>query len=166
MFKRRLIGKLREIALVLLIGVPLVVAMNPFVEMHYLREAARKGNLDVLAERVDFPSVRQSLKAQLDAGFDGHTADRVIDLIATPAGIQQLMMGARTYARSATVEPAPRANGSQHTLWREISSRYESIDRFVVTLQAADGESIGLVLHRVRGTARWKLAEIRLPRKE
>src|SRR6185436_6993869 len=91
------------------------VAAAPYITVHQMKEAAKRRDGESLSEYIDFPSVRQSFKDQLNAkfakavsedkemrdsafmplgmAFAGVVIDKMIDVYITPAGITQLMAG-------------------------------------------------------------------------
>lgn len=103
-------------------------AISPYLAMGALRAAAVDGDRDRLEELVDFPRVRESLKADLNAAllakmksdpdmrdnpFAGlglalapMIVDRTIDAYVTPAGLAQLADSNRA-AQPAPDQPAP-----------------------------------------------------------
>lgn len=161
----------------------------PWITVHQIKTAAQTRDGQALAEHVDFASVRQSLKDQINAvvlhkmgGGDGQAlnplavlvaplagalVDKTVDAYVTPAGVAQLLAGREPAAAPATPSPAPGSarapvpanNGAAQPL-ADASMGYRSINRFVVTTHGKAGET-QFVLAR-QGLS-WKLAEIILP---
>ncbi len=82
----------------------MVYAASPFVSFWRFTEAIRSGDSAAISSRVDFPSVRASLKKQLIARFAGKTErhnrwlnlgptliDVIVDTYVTPDGIAALL---------------------------------------------------------------------------
>ena len=105
-----------KVALVVAVGaLTIYVVAAPYITVHQMREAAKRRDGESLSEYIDFPSVRQSFKDQLNAkfakavsedkemsdsafaplgmAFAGVVIDKMIDVYVTPAGITQLMAG-------------------------------------------------------------------------
>jgi hypothetical protein len=168
------------IALVLLLG---WVAAGPFMTIHAIRQAIQAQDAAALAEHVDFPSIRASLKAQVDdyvvrrAGPEAQSSllgsialrlasgatGPLVDAAATPAGLAVLLEGRNFWQRldgsrggdSAYVPAPPRdpLDGAQY--------RFQSPSRFTATVRNADGDPVVFVLTR-QGLA-WKVSDVRLP---
>lgn len=158
------------------------VAAAPYITVHQIQAAAENRDGEALSEHIDFPSVRQSLKDQVNAAFmtemtthnsmngsapaamgailAGVVVDRLaeqfIEAYITPAGITRLMAGKQsdTDGQDSDENPVcrPLSDGSMS---------YESLYKFVVR---SGGEASGeckLILRR-RGIG-WKVTEIMIP---
>lgn len=155
------------------------VAAGPYITVHKMRVAAEKRDGEALSEHIDFPSVRQSLKDQMNAlfakemaedeemrdnpfaalgaVFAGVVVDRVVDAYVTPAGITLLMSGERPEIE----EDRGTDIGDDRGPFRNASKSYESHDKFVVRIEAETGEETKFVLRR-QGIS-WKLTDIVIP---
>lgn len=102
------------------------VAAAPYITVYRMKAAAENRDGEALSEHIDFTSVRQSLKDQLNAlfakklteskdlkdnplaalgaAFAGVLVDKVVDAYVTSAGITQLMAGEKPQPGS---KPAP-----------------------------------------------------------
>lgn len=170
-------GKLAVVGLGLLFVV--YVAAKPYITVHQMRVAAEKRDGEALSEYIDFPSVRQSLKDQLNAlfakkmaedeemrdnpfaalgaMFAGAVVDRMMDAYVTPSGITLLMSG----ETPEIDEDRETDIGEDHGPFRNASKSYESHDKFVVRVEEETGEETKFVLRR-QGIS-WKLTEIIIP---
>ncbi|HEY0504675.1 MAG TPA: DUF2939 domain-containing protein [Lysobacter sp.] len=160
------------------------IAAGPFLAVNAIREAIATEDTAALAEHVDFPAVRRSLRAQVEdaiarkAGIDAQdnpfgalalglantAAGGIVDALATPAGIGAVLQGRGLLHRLAGGGAAPDdpyAPAPPPDPLRDAKYRFESPSRFTATVQTADGDPVVFVLHR-QGL-RWKLADIRLP---
>lgn len=154
------------------------VAAAPYITVYQLKSAAESRDGEALSERIDFPSVRQSLKDQINAmfmkeitkdgmkdnpfaalgaAFAGVMVDKMVDAFVTPAGITQLMSG----EKPKTTEGEESASNSVRKPLSDASMSYESLDKFVVKVKGNSGEEGKFVLRR-RGFG-WKLTEIIIP---
>lgn len=159
------------------------IAAGPFFTINAIRTAVKEQDAARLSQQVDFPSVRTSLKQQVDdyvvrrAGVDMQSSllgsialrlasgatDGVVDAMATPAGLAAVMEGRNFWHRLsgqrasddsyATAPPRDPLEGAKY--------RFESPSRFTATLNNADGDPVVFVLTR-RGF-RWKVTDVRLP---
>jgi hypothetical protein len=147
------------------------MAAAPYITVRQMQSAAERHDAEALSEYIDFPSVRQSLKDQINAmlmnevtkapikgnpfaalgtAFGGAIVDKMVDTYVTPAGITQLMAG---------VKPKPTEDGSptRERLY-DSSMSYASLNKFVVKVKSNAGVESILILRR-RGIG-WKLTEI------
>ena len=158
------------IAAVLVLGY-LIAA--PYLTAYQIQRAADAGDSAAVAEHIDFDSVRESLRPQLQgrvsaaaaeaAGDDPLAAalggaagraltDHAVDATVTPEGIARLMRG----------EANPDGAVAQRMENVEASAGYRSLNRFAVVLtDAASGNEVELIFER-RGLG-WKVTEIQLP---
>lgn len=89
----------------------------PYITVHQIRQAVKARDSVALSEHIDFPSVRLSLKDQLNAALMGKIqsdemkdnpfaalgmmlagplVDKMLEAYVTPAGIGQLLSGKKT----------------------------------------------------------------------
>lgn len=153
------------------------VAAAPYITVHQMKSAVESRDGEALSEYIEFPSVRQSLKDQMNAvfmkemtkelegnpfaavgaAFAGVMIDKMVDAYVTPAGISQLML---------VEKPTPTAGGdagsdSGREPFANASRSYESLSKFVVTVKGDTGDE-GKFVFRRRGMG-WKLTEILIP---
>ncbi len=154
------------------------VATAPYITVHQMKSAAESQDGEALSEYIEFPSVRQSLKDQMNAmfmkemakektkdnpfsalgaAFGGVIVEKMVDAYVTPAGISQLMAGEKP---KSTEEGGPYSSFGREPL-TDASMSYESVDKFVVKVKGGTGEEGKFVLRR-RGIG-WKLTEIIVP---
>ena len=162
--------------------VALGVAAQPYLTVHQMRAAVERHDGAALSEHIDFPSVRQSIKDQINAAFlqemakdegtsnsgaaalgaaiGGFMIDRMADAFLeaylTPAGIAQMMA-----EDNAGGEDHDTGDKSGCRPMSEGSMSYESPNKFVVSTGGdADGEC-RMVLRR-QGFD-WKVTEFIIP---
>jgi hypothetical protein len=152
----------------------------PYLTVYQMRSAAESRDGEALSEHIDFPSVRQSLKDQMNAmlikemakdemkdnpfsamgvAIVGVMVDKMVDAYITPAGITQLMAGEKPNTR----EHGDSSGGAKKKPFSNASMSYESLSKFVITVRGDTGTEGKFVLRR-RGID-WKLTEIILPLK-
>ena len=156
-------------------------AAAPYITVHQMKSAAKNHDGEGLSEHVEFPSVRQSLKDQMNAmlakkmaededlkdnpfavvgaAFAGMMVDKMVDAYVTPAGITQLMAGEKPQPLPGQGEE--KSSGSDRTPWADASMSYESLGKFVVRVKGNDGGEGQFVLRR-RGLS-WKLTDVIVP---
>jgi hypothetical protein len=157
------------------------VAAAPYITVQQMKSAAENHDGEALSEYIEFPSVRQSLKDQMNAMFAkkmaedekmkdnpfaalgavfaGMMVDKLVDSYVTPAAITQLMAGEKPQPTAGQSEETP--NSSSRKPLADASMSYESLDKFVVRVKGNDGGEGKFVLRR-RGLS-WKLTEIIAP---
>tara|TARA_B100001250_G_scaffold112393_1_gene95014 strand:+ start:299 stop:820 length:522 start_codon:yes stop_codon:yes gene_type:complete len=162
------------IAIVLAIG----FYSLPYITIAQMKAAAEENNGEALSEHVDFPSVRQSLKDQMNAmlaremveevednpfvalgaAFGGMFVEKMVDAYITPAGLTQLMSGESPDEKSNDITE----NSQKNEPFQNTSLSYESMSKFSVIVNDEDSEEgIKFILRRT-GLS-WKLSEILLP---
>lgn len=158
---------------------------TPHLTVHSIGLAVKAKDVEKLSTYVDFPAVRENLKASLKAQVSEKMArelqdnpfaslgvalastliNPLVNGLLTPEGLAQLLQGQLpdNTTHSNTIEHYD-ATSDERQLdpATETSMSYESFDRFAVTITRAGSKPIGFVLHR-DGLFSWKLAEIRLP---
>lgn len=157
------------------------IAAQPYMTVRQLRAAAERRDGAAFSEFIDFPSVRQSLKDQINAAFlremtkDGgaqqngaavlgaiggvivdRAAEAFLEAYVTPAGITQMMAGNQSDSDGHDTDDKigcqPMAGGSMS---------YESLNKFVVSAGGDVGRECGIVLRR-QGIG-WKVTEFIIP---
>jgi len=167
------------------LAVLLVVAAyfgSPFWAVRQMRSAAKAHDGDRLAQYVDFPAVRESLKSQLTAGIakrgdsepSGNplktlgealavgVASTLVEALVTRESMVRLMADARP--------PSPRREPDETGPPRErrrkvdTTASYDGLDRVrvAITEEGSDRRPVIAVLSR-QGLVSWKLTAIRLP---
>jgi TonB family protein len=151
------------------------VVASPYITVHQMKSAAESYSGEELSEHIEFPSVRQSLKDQMNAmlvkemakgemkdspfaalgaAFAWLMVDKIVDTYVTPAGITQLMAG----KTPQPTEGGKSGGSSARKPLSDASMSYESLNKFVVKVKGDNGEEGKFVLRR-RGMS-WKLTEI------
>lgn len=150
----------------------------PYIVVYQIRDAVQAHDGEELSEHVDFDSLRQSFKDQLnlmlieqtksanpsDDGFAvlgtalaGAMIDKVVDVYITPAALSSMLKGDN---------PLPSAKGARstapvHKPFAGSSMSYSSFSKFVVRSNNDNGDEVSFIFRR-RGID-WKLCEILLP---
>lgn len=178
----------RWIALLLamLIALAGYVVAGPYLTVRAIKNAVQEQDAGALAEQVDFPSLRTSLKAQLLDAMVREVGDDVqanpfgafaltmatglvngtVDAMVTPIGLAGVMQGRKLWgdARDSFRRPTTDAQGTPVAPpepMRDARYRYESLSRFTATVEDESGKPVVFVLRR--DGVQWKLADIRLP---
>ena len=154
----------------------------PYLTAYQMKTAVENFDGEALSERIDFPSLRQSLKDQANAmlgkefaekmtdgdgfatlgavlgiSFGGAMAEKMIDVYVTPASVMDLMKGEKPKSESAG-GPVERRQA-----FAEISMGYESLDKFSMTTEGSGSDDEVKLVFRREGITEWKLTEVLLP---
>jgi hypothetical protein len=160
----------------------------PHLTVHAMRQAAERGDAEALASHVDFPALRDSVRAQLAARVSDHLgggsgwsrlgadfattlAAPAIDAMISPEALAMLFAGRDLrdrYAGPADAPPptadATESHGGIDTGQWRLSMGYDDLSTFSVKV-ANDGMGPApsrLVFKRHR-LLWWKLSAIELP---
>ncbi|MFC3715439.1 DUF2939 domain-containing protein [Luteimonas soli] len=159
-------------------------AIGPYRTFSAIRDAAQARDAQAMAEQIDFPALRNSLKAQLGdrllrevgapspdnpfaafgLGIANGLVGGLVDAMVTPAGLGAMMEGRRTWDRASGTPPPSRDDThdpSAECPLHDAQYRYESLSRFTATVHDDRGRPVVFVMTR-RGLD-WKLSDIRLP---
>ena len=159
------------------------VAASPYLAVGAMRDAAKAGDAAGVAEHVDFPAVKDSLKANLSAAamkaageanednplagagamFAMALIGPMIDAMVSPEGLT-LLMRQGTLVTGSVPGQGPQQTASDATPPIDADMRYRDFSTFVVTLKGGTGEEqpVGLVFKR-HGLVSWKLTSLDLP---
>jgi len=178
---KRTTGLILGLVAVLAVG---YVAASPYLAVRGMRDAALAGDAAGVAEHVDFPAVKESLKANLAAsmmksagqgGEENPMAEAgamfamalvgpMIDAMVSPEGLTALMKhGALPKPAMFESTDAPAAEPKAQAQL-DAQMRYRDLNTFVVTLDdaASSDAPVGLVFRR-HGLTGWKLTSLDLP---
>jgi hypothetical protein len=180
------------IVLLALVALLLYVATGPYRTVRAIRHAIQAQDAAALADEVDFPALRASLKAQLDdrlvrkagsdlqSSFFGAMGIRIaqglggaaVDTMVTPLGLGALMEGRREWSYAASSfrqDPPPTADGTDAgdgEAERPDPLRditYRYASPSRFTATVRDARGRPTVLVMTRSGLHWKLSDIRLP---
>ena len=159
------------------------VAAGPSLAIADIKTGIVEKDADRLSAKVDFPTLRQNLKAQLNARLMHNTAgelkdnplgalaaglattmvDGIVDAFVTPAGLANVMEGDRPSESlvkqtvKADTGPPPR----EDDLLQNARDSYDSLSQFSVWVPDAEGHETRFVLQR-EGVS-WRLVNLVLP---
>ncbi|MFC3816084.1 DUF2939 domain-containing protein [Lysobacter sp. GCM10012299] len=159
------------------------IAAGPFITIHSIREAIKAQDSAALSRHVDFPLLRQSLRAQVEdalarrlgpdmldsplgglaVGMANQAAGGLVDAVATPAGIGAILEGRGLLHRitGGGIDPNDAyAHQPPPDPLRDARYRFESPSRFTATVKTAGGSPVVVVL--LRQGLDWKLVDIRM----
>lgn len=176
------------IAIPVLLVLAYIVAL-PYIAVYQIRDAVKNHDSTALSEYIDFPSVRQSLKDQLNAmlmgkmqsddtksnpfaalgmAFAAPLVDKMVEAYVTPAGVAQLMEGEKPSLKKKKMAMPVDGNTADTSNEAEkekplddVALGYKSSNRFEV-----EDKKKGLRVVLRRQGLDWKVTEIILPKEE
>jgi hypothetical protein len=174
---------LATIAGVLVVGGAIASYASPYLTLREMRSAMLDQDADAFASNVDFPAVRESLRAQFattmrdqlssdenlkDNPFAGvgmmlgmSVANQLIDSIVTPTGVMRMMAHpGRASAAPSGDAPAQEDAGTSRSA--DYAVRYRNWSTVTVEGRRLDDEPIVFTFRRA-GLWSWKLTGVTLP---
>lgn len=155
---------------------------TPYLAVNNMRAAAENKDSAILSRYINFPSVRESLKASLNAKMLSEMAKKddrnpfaalgaafamalvgpMVEAMVTPEALAMMMKGEKPSLEKSKPAAVPTSAASEPDT--ETSMGYETFDQFVVRTKkrGTTEEPVALVFQR-EGLFSWKLSAIRLP---
>ena len=160
---------------------------SPYWALHQMQTAAKSGEGDRVASYVDFPSVRESLKSQMQASLTkqmqgpemkdnpfaamglmlaGGMLNMMVDNMITPESVANMVNSGQPKPIGAAATPKKNEGDSKNTepeTRPRIDRHYEGLGVFKVEMHdpKTDAQMLTLVLGR-EGWFGWKLKAIRM----
>jgi hypothetical protein len=171
--------KITIAAAVAVIAVAATAYASPYYALHQIKTALAERNAEALAEHVDFPALRASVKTQLEAsmassialtaGSDNPLAalgqrvanamlGKMVDTMVSPAGVVALVNKSAVSPQADANADAPAGDPQKKA---EYSAGYAGVNTFVVRAKDGNAQDGALVLLR-HGVWGWKLSSIEI----
>lgn len=158
---------------------------TPYLALNNIKKAAQAGDSDTVSKYIDYPSVRQSFKDQMNAMMVKEMAvdkdangweealgamiattmvEKMVDAVVTPEGMTLMLQGkdfkdSLKHSADETTDQAP----SQEKL--NYSTRYLSMSLFEVTLKNEEkGSQLKVIMER--DGLSWKVKKLVVPMDE
>ena len=176
------------------VGVPLLIAVlavwlffTPHLAFRGMRAAVEARDPEKLSAYINYPVLKENLKASLNAKLLGQAQKQpsdnpfsnlgiamaslfigpMVDAFVTPQAMAEMMKGEkpRLLKSPGTADGASSGAGEKSPERPKTSMGYEDFNRFVITVSPAnqtEAEPLGLVFLR-EGLVTWNLSAIRLP---
>lgn len=179
--RRHPLKKITIAAAVAVIGVAVTAYASPYYALHQIKTALAERDADALATHVDFPALRASVKAQLEASMarsieatagSGNPLaalgqsiasamlGKMVDTMVSPAGVVALVnKSAVSPQAGADARADAPADGAQKKAG--YSASYAGVNTFVVRAKDGNAQEGALVLQR-HGVWGWKLSSIEI----
>lgn len=153
---------------------------TPYLALNTIKNAAQKGDSEKVSAYIDYPSVRQSFKDQMNAMMmkemanhkdDGFAAlgamlastmvDKMVDGIVTPEGMTLMLKGKNLNDAEQDSQDA-QSTETQEQPKPEYEAGYTSMNDFEVIIKDQDQSKEVKVL-MVRDGLSWKIHKIAVP---
>lgn len=178
---RHHLKKITLAAAVAAIAIAATAYASPYYALHQIKIALAERNADALAEHVDFPALRTSVKTQLEAsmarsiaataGSDNPLAalgqsiasamlGKMVDAMVSPAGVVALV-NKSALSPQADMDTSADAPADGAAKKAEYSAGYAGVNTFVVRAKDGNAQEGALVLLR-HGVWGWKLSSIEI----
>ena len=151
------------------------VAAGPYLTISAIKAGIVEQNSEKLSENIDFPTLRQNLKDQLNAvmmkkvttdlkdnpfaGFAAVFATKMVDVMVesyvTPSGLAASMEGKKPSKNESDVSTPP---PNKESLFNNARFSYDSTSKFSIWVPNDKGEEARFVLQR--DGLSWKLVNI------
>ena len=154
---------------------------SPYLALNSIKNAAQAGDSEKVSKYIDYPSVRQSFKDQMNAMMmkemtnqknDGFAAlgamlastmvDKMVDAFVTPEGMTLMLQGKNLKESQQSNAPTEESEAKQEKQKPEYSSGYTSINDFEVLIKDQD-KAKEVKVHMVRDGLSWKINKIAVP---
>ena len=153
---------------------------TPYLALNSIKKAAQAGDSDTVSKYIDYPSVRQSFKDQMNAMMakelmnqdtDGFAAlgamlastmvDKMVDGFVTPEGMTLMLKGKNLKDAEQDSQDAQTAE-TQEQPKPEYEAGYTSLNDFEVVIKDQDQSKEVKVL-MVRDGLSWKIHKLAIP---
>ena len=160
--------------------------LTPYITIREIKSAVAVKDSARLASHVDFPALKENLKAGFNAKLASEIGQKndnnplaaagialataivnpMVDTLVTPESLATFMQGELPQIDKSTEKPnlSTPNSGTKPDQEVESSSSYESFNRFVMTVKkrGSNEKPLGFVFTR-HGLFSWKLSALRLP---
>ena len=175
---KRLLVLLDTLLFISLLGA-IAVYFTPYLTVYNMTKAAEKKDAEALSQYVDYPSVRESLKANLNAMMakemvnsgnpfaalgvvlGSALVNQMVDAFLTPESMAMLMKGERPqiggFGKGEVSQPPATARV-------KTTMSYEGLNLFVVKVKEKGSSQEGIrLIYKRDGIISWRLSALRLP---
>lgn len=131
---------------------------SPYLVLNSIKGAVKSGDSEKVSAYIDFDSVRQSFKSQMNAymvkeigskdtnGFEAFgtmmasaMVDKMVDAVVTPEGMTLMLQG-KNVKESLTGNSSDIKNSESNDQQLDYSTRYLSMNKFEVTFKRKDDD--------------------------
>jgi hypothetical protein len=168
------------IVAVTVIGVAIYAAAGPYLTIGAIKTGIVENDAELLADNIEFPTLRQNLKEQLNsavmrsaakeaddnplgvlfAGLASSLVDGLVDNFVTPSALASVMEGREPPTESTRSTRSP-STADREELFRDARMTYDSLNKFSVWVPNDAGGETRFVLKR--DGLSWKLVNMVIP---
>lgn len=167
--------------ILVLVAVCGYVVAGPYIAVSAIKTGIAENDAEALERHIDFPVLRQNIKAQLTAamakeaeqtesgnffsalmhGIKAKLVEGMVDSFVTPQGLANAMEGKKTVSAGESAAEAPAADSSaaeKTDLFKDARFSYDSFNNFSIWVPNENGTETRFVLKRM-GLS-WKLVDV------
>lgn len=172
----------------ILIGLTITIALGicfyytPHWSVFNMKKAAENKDADSLSEYVDFPSLKESLKANFSSTMASDASNNMrdnpfgilgaalavalinpmIDNLVTPEGLAMLMKGEKPQLEKMNKDSKEKQSSADANI--ETKMGYGNFNSFIVTVKKKESSDDPVkIIFKRHGIISWKLSALRLP---
>ena len=168
--------------IVIVIAILAYLYASPYLALRNMQSAAEQGDSQRLNQYIDYPSVRQSLKDQLNAHMlkelkqennnefaalgamlAKSMTDTLLDAVITPTGVGLMLQGKNlnpSHMPDHDSDPTEKAQQEENV---DYNAHYTSMNRFVVDVKNKQRHDQRVQVVMQRDGLSWKLKELIIP---
>lgn len=154
---------------------------SPYIAINNIKKAAQAGDSEKVSKYIDYPSVRQSFKDQMNAMMmkemathkdDGFAAlgamlastmvDKMIDGFVTPEGMTMMLKGKDLKESQQSNGSTEKSEANQEEHKPDYNAGYTSMNDFEVVIKDQE-KAKEVKVHMVRDGLSWKINKIAVP---
>lgn len=170
-------------AIVIVIAILAYLYASPYLALRNIQSAAQQGNSEKLNQYIDYPSIRQSLKDQLNAHMlkelqqeknkefaalgamlATSVTDTLLDTVITPTGVGLMLQGKNLNPSHISNDNSGAEQQQDQTEDKvDYKAYYTSMNRFVVDVSNKQHHDQRIKVIMARDGLSWKLKELIIP---
>ena len=172
-------------AIVILIAILAYLYASPYLALKNMKTAAQQNDLETINQYIDYPSVRQSLKEQLNAYMlkelrqesDNEFAkfgtmlassmtDSLLDAVITPSGVGLMLQGKNLNPSHMPLQTTTTSHIDAVEKDREkveYKMYYSSFNRFVINIKNTERHDQRVQVIMQRDGLNWQIKQLIIP---
>lgn len=171
--------------IIIVIAILAYLYASPYLALKNLKSAAQQNDIESVSHYIDYPSVRQSLKEQLNAYMlkelrqdknnefaklgsmlASSMTDTLLDAVITPTGIGLMLQGknlnpshmpAQTSSQNSDEKPGKTTEKVEYKMY------YTSFNRFVINVKNTERHDQRVQVIMQREGLNWKITQLIIP---
>lgn len=162
----------------LMISVLIYAYVSPYIVLHKIQIALEDGDSESLSAYIDYPSVRESFRTQINekilreingsepsrwstlgGNFATNVMNQVIDTIVTPEGVMLILQGKKLKEGIIDTVGITSSNERSEAKQEPYTTKYIAINHFEVKFFDQQGGK-PIVVYMIRDGVSWKINKI------